>query len=255
MKKILLTGIAGAAFLVAPFAHAADLSRPVYKAPPPPPPLPVFSWTGCYIGGHIGGGWGHKTVSAPTLAPGISVSGNTSGFLGGGQVGCDYQFAPNWVVGIEGAGSAGDINGDINATIFGVNGTGHARSDWLASATGRLGWGWDRWLFYAKGGVAWVGDKYSADVPLFLEHLEASETRTGWTIGGGVEWAFWNAWSAKLEYDYYDFGTRTLSFSGTIFAIPEIVPGINISQRISTLKFGIDYRFNWGAPGPVAPRY
>src|SRR6516225_6822764 len=132
MKKILLTGIAGVALLVAPFAYAADLARPVYKAPPPPPPLPVFSWTGCYIGGHIGGGWGHKTVSAPTLAPGISVSGNTSGFLGGGQVGCDYQFAPNWVVGIEGAGSAGDINGDINATIFGVTGTAHARSDWLA---------------------------------------------------------------------------------------------------------------------------
>jgi outer membrane immunogenic protein len=101
------------------------------------------------------------------LAPRISVSGNTSGFLGGAQAGCDYQFAPNWVVGIEAAGSAADINGDISATIFGVSGTGHARSDWIANATGRLGWGWDRWLLYGKGGVASVGDKYSADVPQF----------------------------------------------------------------------------------------
>jgi opacity protein-like surface antigen len=56
-------------------------------------------------------------------------------------------------------------------------------------------------------------DKYSAFIPLFNEQLEASETRTGWTVGGGIEWAFWSNWSAKAEYDYYDFGTRTITLT------------------------------------------
>ena len=246
--------LASVAVAITGSAFAADLPMR-YKAPPAPPRASIYAWTGCYIGGNIGGGWGRKTASAPLLAPGISVSGDTSGFQGGGQVGCDVQFATSWVIGIEGAGAAADIEGDINATVLGVTGTAHARSDWIASATGRLGWTpWDRWLLYAKGGVAWVGDKYSADIPLFVEHLEASETRNGWTVGAGVEWAFWSNWSAKLEYDYYDFGTRTLSFAGTIFGVPEIVPGIDIKQNISTVKLGINYRFNWSAP-PVAVRY
>src|SRR5213075_335042 len=178
-----------------------------------------FSWTGCYIGGHIGGGWGRETVSIPDLAftagvppgtvpPGFSVpsvTGNTSGVLGGGQVGCNYQFAPNWVIGIEGDGEAADIKGDATATVLGITGTAHARTDWIASVTGRLGYTWDRWMLYAKGGAAWAGDKYSADIPIFAEHILASQTRAGWTVGGGVEWAFWQNWSAKVEYDFYDF--------------------------------------------------
>jgi outer membrane immunogenic protein len=113
---------------------------------------PHFSWTGCYIGGHIGGGWGRKTVSIPdlaftagvppgTLPPGFSVpcvTGNTSGVLGGGQVGCNYQFAPNWVIGIEGDGSAADIKGGITDTVsfagIPITGTANARTDWLATS-------------------------------------------------------------------------------------------------------------------------
>jgi opacity protein-like surface antigen len=68
-------------------------------------------------------------------------------------------------------------------------------------------------------------------------------TRPGWTVGGGVEWAFWDNWSAKAEYDFYDFGTRNLTFPGTIFGVPEVVPGVNIEKTISTVKFGVNYRF------------
>src|SRR5438874_9785816 len=96
---------------------------------------------------------------------------------------------------------------------------------------------------YAKGGTAWAGDKYSADLPAFNEHIATSVTRPGWTVGGGVEWAFWENWSAKVEYDYYDFSTRNLALPGTIFGIPEVVPGINVKETISTVKFGINYRF------------
>src|SRR5262245_19730267 len=86
MNKIMLAGV-GVALMAIPSANAADLGRPAYKAPPPT--VPAFSWTGCYIGGNIGGGWGRETASAPTLAPGISVTGDTSGVIGGGQVGCN----------------------------------------------------------------------------------------------------------------------------------------------------------------------
>jgi outer membrane immunogenic protein len=243
MKKILLASAVGALILAHP-SDAADLgTRVPVKAPPVVPPVPVFSWTGCYIGGHLGGGWGEKTVSAPALAPGISVTGDTSGFLGGGQVGCNFQFGGNWVIGFEGEGSAANIEGDITQTVLGITGTARAQTDWIASATGRFGWSWDRWLIYAKGGAAWAGDKYSAFIPVFNEHLEASETRTGWTVGAGVEWAFWNNWSAKAEYNYYDFGTDTLTLTGSFAGTPIEVPGVDVRQRISVVKLGVNYRF------------
>src|SRR5438270_13316176 len=257
MKKVLLASIAGAAALMTiARANAADLGlRPMYEAPP------AFTWSGCYIGGNIGGGWGRETVSIPNLGQttgvpelaGVSlpsVTGNTSGVIGGGQVGCNYQVAPNWVIGIEGDGEAADIKGDATATVLGITGTAHARTDWIASVTGRLGWTWDRWMLYAKGGAAWAGDKYSADIPIFAEHIQASQTRAGWTVGGGVEWAFWQNWSAKVEYDFYDFGARDVTFTGTIFGVPEVVPGINVKQTISTVKFGVNYRF-----GPILGAY
>jgi outer membrane immunogenic protein len=220
MKKILLAGISGAALIAIAPSNAVDLGpRPVYWAPQAAiVPVRVFSWTGCYIGGNIGYGWGRDTVSIPNLGEttGVpelaglslpSVTGNTKGVLGGGQVGCNYQFAPNWVIGIEGDGEAANIKGDVTDSVSFTNpfaatvsGTAHAQTDWIASVTGRLGRTSDRVMLYAQGGAAWAGDKYSADLPAFDEHIETSVTRPGWTVGGGVEWAFWDNWSAKVEY-------------------------------------------------------
>jgi outer membrane immunogenic protein len=266
MKKM-LAGITGAALMAITPGNAADLGRPVYKAPPPvPAPVRVFSWTGCYIGGNIGWGWGRDTVSAPGLAlaevteePELASDSppakteNSSGVLGGGQVGCNYQFAPNWVIGIEGDGEAANIKGDaIHGDTFTnpltgarepVSGRVHAQTDWIASATGRLGWTWDRVMLYAKGGAAWERFKYSADLPNFAEQIGTSVTPLGWTIGGGVEWAFWDNWSAKVEYDFYDFRMPNLSLPGTIAGTPEVVPGFNIKETIQTVKVGINYRF------------
>jgi outer membrane immunogenic protein len=67
--------------------------------------------------------------------------------------------------------------------------------------------------------------------------------RPGWTVGGGVEWAFWDNWSAKVEYDFYNFSTSNLSLPGTIAGVPEVVPGVNVKQTIQTVKFGINYQF------------
>src|SRR4029450_5696807 len=151
MKKILLASPAGAAPLmtIAP-ANAADLGlRPMYAAPR------AFTWSGCYIGGNVGYGWGRERVSIPnsgtrTGVPELagvslpSVTGNTKGVLGGGQVGCNYQFAPNWVIGIEGDGEAADIKGDVTQSISftdprtgghnTVTGTAHAETKWIAGA-------------------------------------------------------------------------------------------------------------------------
>jgi outer membrane immunogenic protein len=249
MKKLLLAGVAGVAFAGAP-ANAADLStRPTYKAPPVVAPVPLFTWTGCYIGGHIGGGWGHKDWSdvPPTdnidLTDSRTVGDNVSGIIGGGQIGCNYQFAPNWVVGIEGSGSASGIKGDATDTFFN-NKNLHAQTDWLASVTGRVGWTfWNRWMVYGKGGVAWAGDKYHVFDATDGFAFDASGTRTGWTAGGGIEWAFAPNWSAFLEYDFYGFGGHDVSFSvppqrgGTFDA--------HITQDINVVKVGINYLFNW----------
>jgi outer membrane immunogenic protein len=233
---------AASAIALTQIASAADLPRkaPAYTPPPLPP---AFTWTGCYIGAHAGGGWGDKAISVPSLLPGLSVTGHVDGFLGGGQVGCNLQFGGNWVIGIEGEGSAADIRGDVTRTILGITGTGSAKTNWIASTTGRLGWAWDRWLIYGKGGAAWAHDEYSAVIPVFLERETANETRTGWTVGGGVEWAFWNNWSVKAEYDYYDFGSSSVTLVGTFAGAPIAVPGVEIRQRISAGKLGINYRF------------
>src|ERR1043165_2354368 len=178
MKKLVLASIAGAAVIAITPSNAADLRRPVYTAPPPLVPIRVFSWTGCYIGGNIGLGRGRDTVSIPDLGAttglpeltGVSlpsVTGNTSGIVGGGQVGCNYQFAPNWLIGIEGDGEAANLKGDVTDTVSftdpitglprTVTGTAHAQTDWIASVTGRLGWTGDRVMLYGKGGGAFGG--------------------------------------------------------------------------------------------------
>ena len=207
-----------------------------------------------------------NSATAPDFAPpGATIRINTSGWFAGGQVGCDYQFAPNWVIGIEGSGSGADIKGSAVDSFF--NGkneslTFHAKTDWFASATARVGVTWDRWMLYAKGGAAWAGDKYSAlgtvsgtcaTAPCAVPFdFTASETRTGWTAGVGIEWAFWNNWSARLEYDHYDFGTRSVNLSDPNFT-PTFIPA-DIKQRFDTVRLGINYRFGWGK-APVVARY
>jgi len=261
MKKLLLAGVAGIALAVGAPANAADLGpRPTYKAPPVVAPVPIFTWTGCYIGGHIGGGWGRKHFEGGLTEP---LPEDISGFLGGGQVGCDWQLAPNWLIGIQGSGSAADIKGDVLDPFVPYGKPFHARTDWLADVSGRIGWTWDRWMIYGKGGVAWAGDKYDvADLsftPPFTFH--ASETRTGFVAGVGLEWAFWNNWSAFLEYDFYGFGTRTLAFDicQVTCGPPNGNTNVDIKQDINVVKAGINWRFNWGkspiGKGPVVAKY
>jgi outer membrane immunogenic protein len=263
MKRLLLTTVSALALVSARPALGADLGRMPVKAAPPAP-VRVFSWTGCYLGGHAGWGWGRTKLNdlstvfpdeglATIFANSPSVNINTDGFLGGGQVGCDYQFAGNWVVGIEGQFSGADINGSTgtisNPIIIDpvTSSTFHSKTEWLASVTGRFGYAWDRWLVYAKAGGAWAHNKYDA-VTTYAGTWAASETRGGWTVGGGLEWAFADNWSAKFEYQYYDFGSRDVTFFNPNPAPFSAAFGNrvdSVDQHIQTVKFGLNYRFRW----------
>jgi outer membrane immunogenic protein len=186
-------------------AFAADLpsrSEPPVYVPPPPPP--IFSWTGVYIGGQIGYEWGQSSTSASTAAgtfgqPGYSANGVT----GGAHVGYNYQIN-HFVVGLEGdvdgssyQGSGTNNFGTIShSTNIGVDG----------SVRGRVGFAWDRALFYATGGVAFAGlNNTSVNIANGASD-SFNNTQVGWTVGGGVEYAVTNNWSIRAEYRYTDYG-------------------------------------------------
>jgi outer membrane immunogenic protein len=230
---------------------AADLSaRPLYKAAPPP--LPVFSWTGFYIGAHVGAGW--STVESDITGFGGGLGGgtfplsshNNNGFLAGGQVGADYQTG--WaVLGVEASGSWTNIKGHAPCLVALTCATEH---NWLITAAGRFGVAWDHTLVYVKGGAAWADPKYSATFPGAAFTTTAQETRVGALFGAGIEQAIAGGWSARIEYNYIDFGTRNLNFP--IAGAPVAVTS-DITEKMHTIKFGLNYRF--GGYGPVVAKY
>lgn len=274
MKKLLLAGVATVALVGA--ASAADLgARPVYKAAPVAPPVPVFSWTGCYVGAHVGWGWGredHTQTHITTLTSDIftdvfSGRTDTSGALLGGQVGCDYQFAGAWVIGVGGDISAADINGTsvdpshpnsedpLPSLTF--------KTKWIGSVTGRLGWAgfgaFSHSLIYVKGGGAWTGQQNNLSLIHESNFQGITDTTfSGWTVGGGWEWAFAPNWSAFVEGDYYQFQRKSIAHS--LFTCSECGDFLSSERDLSvrpaiwTVKLGVNYRFNWGK-APVVARY
>ncbi|WP_159726110.1 outer membrane protein [Methylosinus sp. Ce-a6] len=202
-----LSALAVAAALSAGAAHAADL--PYRKdAPVFAPPPPVFSWTGAYVGLNIGGGF--KADNS------FGAAGDVSGVVGGGQIGYNYQISPLFVVGLETdfQGTSLRSSGFLNPNVS---------LPWFGTVRGRVGLALldSQLLVYGTGGFAY-GE---------LNTPFGSDTRTGWTAGGGVEWAFLPNWSAKVEYLYTD-----LERDG--FAIgPQ-------RAKFHTVRAGINYHFN-----------
>jgi outer membrane immunogenic protein len=238
MKATLL---AAAAFsLMTASAFAADLGVP-FAAPA------HFTWTGCYAGGNVGGGWGQKDLTDTTgflagLNGGVggpgSASDNISGYMLGGQIGCDYQFLSDWVLGVEGYAVGGKIRGNTAFTAPAGPGTYTATTNFLTAGTARLGYAWGRWLPYVKGGAAWAGDSYSVIDAAGAYDAEATEDRLGWTAGAGIEWALWNDWSVKLEYDYYGFGSRNVTFTDNVSSI---TGPVEVKQDIQVIKLGLNF--------------
>ena len=238
MRKFLLGGAALVAF-AAP-AFAADMPARTYtKAPAYTAPQAVYNWTGFYIGGHLGGAF-----------PGDnSLQGSDARFLGGVQAGFDYQFAPNWVLGAE-AQYSWLTGGNNNGVLFpGGSLVTTSNNDQLGSVTGRLGYTWGPTLLYAKGGYAWRNNE---NIGVSVGGAPAAFTtdgshKDGYTLGAGLEYMFAPNWSAKAEYQYYNFGKTTFT-SG-----PADIVGARFRDDEHTVKVGVNYRFGWG--GPTGPAY
>jgi outer membrane immunogenic protein len=257
MKKLLLAGAALSMLSnIAGSARAADM--PLVAAP-----APMFNWTSCFLGAHIGGGRAQKDFTDPvalaqnsilgTVTTGVTTVGvSPSGLLVGGQMGCDYQFGYSpWVLGVEGAVSGMNLRGNTNFALP-LGGPGDiatltAKTDFLPSVTARLGYALGNWLFYVRAGGAWAGDKYSV-TGTFLPTatafgLEGVDNRFGWTAGGGVEWAFAQVWSARLEYDYYGLGTRSTLMTDSINGFTGVM---NVQQSVQTVKLGVSFHMWYG---------
>ena len=246
MKKFLVCAAVFVALGVTS-AAAADLpvKAPVYKAPVAVAP----SWTGCYLGGNVGYGW------APTKwnDNGIEFASHTTdGVIGGGQIGCDYQSGP-WVFGIQGMFDAAGMKGS-SANLFLDPAGGvidSTKISWFATLTGRVGYTVEPMtLLYVKGGVAWVHSKFTeccqptvtiTDTLSPLEDGVADVTRTGWTIGAGLEHMFTPNWSAFLEYDYIGLGSEAVTFSPINGSPGPFI--YHIDQNVHMILLGLNYRF------------
>ena len=251
MRKISsVIAAAGVAAALTQAASAADLPR---KAPPAPPPPPPLTWTGCYIGANAGAAWGRFELDTPAG----EFSRSNVGFAGGGQIGCDYQFAGSgFVIGFRNMFDGTTNKRDRTFSITNATGTLSAvgaaefRNRWFDALTGRVGYSWTpASLVYFQGGAVW--SRVEAD--LTLTTLAAgvttitagsfSDTKTGWTVGGGFEYRFSPQWSVFVEGNYYDFGTRDQFIATPIGTI--CAGGCSFSGKTTaaTALIGVNYRF------------
>jgi len=161
-------------------------------------------------------------------------------WIGGVQAGCDYQFPGGIVVGIAGDYGWTDAKGSHDsAREFGV--AYHSEIESLASVTGRVGYAWDRLLGYVKGGASWEGVNYSASTILVGTAYRASDTRSGWTIGGGGEYAITSFLSGFVEYGYHDFGTDDIRLTPQLVGLR---PGfLDIEESTQIVRAGLNLRF------------
>jgi outer membrane immunogenic protein len=237
---------------------AADLA---VKARPYVAPAPIYTWTGFYLGVHVGAGWGTTETSVTSFAfdnefdPfGLAVAQNSrSGFLGGVQAGYNWQSGIA-VWGIQADFAGADIKGTTPCVVVFSCTT---KSNWLATASGRLGAVIaDRGLVYVKGGAAWLNNKHSVNDPIGLigfpgqELTNASRTDLGWLLGFGVEYAFTPNWTAFIEYDYMQFDRKSTDFriNPAITDGTAVVVNADIKNSLSIAKVGINYKFDYGAP-------
>ena len=275
MKRTLIAGAAFASLLAATNALAADL--PVYSKAPAV--AAVYDWTGLYIGTNLGYSWGRgstdgsvtgtRTVNGPLVAvttlPAVPLSGraDVNGFVGGGQLGYNWQFG-TWLAGLEGdiQFSNERASGDV-CTIAGCPPgsavfTRDYKLDWFGTARGRIGFlPAERILLYATGGLAYGGFSGSSwTLPLNVGTW--SHTQAGWTVGAGVEAALGSNWSIKFEYLYMDLGhvggssavTTTVAPVGTTTVLSYV---FNTRFTDSIARVGLNYKF--GGPTAVVARY
>jgi opacity protein-like surface antigen len=275
------TGNAGIRYQFTPEMIAAIMPTKVpVKARPYIAPT---NWTGFYAGGFLGTAYGRTDIRFVNDPLNSGNNPWVAGPMGGVNAGYRYQYANRWVLGVEGDIAATNLHGARGCGVSngrdaagGLIGTGFSpaffncqdKSTWMATLAAELGYAWNRTLFYAKAGAAAQDDKVNvscifgplngqgvgfgfgfgpclnqAGVP--TNGFSTSGNRYGWLLGFGSEFDLGHNWSAKGEYDYIDFGTRTtLATDGTTF--------LRDSGAISQVKIGVNYKFT---PGPIVAKY
>jgi outer membrane immunogenic protein len=242
MKRLLLASAAATA-LLGGSVNAADLARPAPVYAPRPVLVPLFTWTGCYVGGNVGGIWANNDWDDRIV--GDFGTNTASGAIGGVQGGCNYQVGA-WVFGVEGDYDWTNANNGTANVIFPlVNDQTQIRS--LASVTGRVGYSWNRFLGYVKGGGAWLQSNENIQVAGF-NVATASTTNTGWTIGVGGEYAFLNWLTGFVEYDYYNFNNNNSNTLLCVAAACGVGFGnVGVTTNVNVVKAGLNFKF--GARG------
>jgi outer membrane immunogenic protein len=245
VKKFLLCTVFGLT-VASSSAFAADLSYPV-KAPPIVV-APAYSWTGFYLGANAGGGWGDfDTWQGKYSDSGFQEyydtwSHSAGGFIGGGQIGYNYQFENNVVVGLEADFEWSDLDAKTSGNSGFDNAYGYSYGsevEWSGTLRARLGYAFDTLLVYGTGGAAYGKVKMFDDNWSSPDSYSYTDTRWGWTAGAGVEWAFAQNWSVKAEYLYVDLGS---------FRVNDFLPDWDYTEqetdfKFHTLKVGINYKF------------
>ena len=244
MKKFLLAGVALSA-LLGGSAGAADLARPAPVYAPPPVFVPLFTWTGCYVGANGGGIWARNDWNDSFF--GDYGNNTASGGIGGLQGGCNYQVGA-WVFGVQGDYDWTSINNtSANPVLSNLTGlviTDQTQIKSLASVTGRVGYSWDRFLAYVKAGGAWLQGNYGFQTFGVPAAATVNLTQTGYTVGVGGEYAFLNWLTGFVEYDYYHFGDNTSSTLVCIAAVCGIATtGARVRTDINVVKAGLNLKF------------
>ena len=252
MKKLTVGLALASAFAGSVFAADLPDSMPVY-APRASVVPPLYSWTGCFIGPNVGGGWSGTTFKDATTLISLGTNNAAAGVFGGGQVGCDYQYG--WAVfGIQGMFDG--IRATANNVWFpeaGPTAVNTTSLRWLSTVTARLGIAPTPTLMvYLRGGFAKIADDHSVQTLAGQDLFTASPTRSGWTAGIGLEWGFAPNWSLFVEYNYGDFATETFGFNRVVPpalippAILLVTPGaaggvfpINVRQDPNLLLVGV----------------
>ncbi len=257
MRNFLMATAGVVALAMAGQAGAADLAtRPYVKAPPPP--APVTNWTGLYIGGHLGYGYGTSTWTFQNVSFFNTVAGDgfvtdPSGWMGGVQAGLNYQVA-NWVLGVEGTWSAADIHRTLTSFRFPATDTETVSIKNISTVTGRVGYlVTDRWMTYVKGGWAGVRQELSAFSSFggVTNWNGGTLNRNGYVLGSGTEYMIVPHVTVGVEYNFIDLGTRNYAAFNT--GADTTFTSVNDRTRIHSIVGRLNYVFNWG--GPAAGRY
>jgi opacity protein-like surface antigen len=205
-------------------------------------PPPMYAWSGPYVGAHFGGAFTIEDAGIGDALLGFPQTNgmDSSGALGGFQLGYNWQIAPHWLAGVEGEISWSSVEARTNfiSTTTAVSlSSDHNKS--YDTLTGRIGYVDGPLLTYVKAGGAWAGIEYVLNAAGAVNGAATiNTTRSGWTIGAGIEYKLSPAWSAKAEYSFLDFGTDTIGSN-------LLVPGdsLTVTNKVHEVKAGVNYHF------------